>query len=227
LYQRFIKEYLRCVASIDDNLGRLLDFLDAVGLSDDTVVIYTSDQGFFLGDHGWFDKRFMYEESLRMPLLVRYPREVAPATASDALVLNVDFAQTLLDLAGAQPAPRMQGRSLRPLLRGQPQDEWRRAVYYRYWEHDDGSHGVRAHYGVRTERYKLIYFYNDGLGQPGASDAVNAPEWELFDLESDPFELASVYDDSAYASVREELTAELHRQQQEIGDRPHPTNGGS
>ena len=227
LYQRFIKEYLRCVASIDDNMGRLLDVLDGEGLSDDTVVVYTSDQGFFLGDHGWFDKRFMYEESLRMPLLVRYPREVPPDSVCRELALNVDFAQTLLDLADVQAPPRMQGRSLRELLRGEPPTGWREAVYYRYWEHDDGSHGVWAHYGVRTERHKLIYYYNDGLGQPGASDAAFPPEWELFDLESDPYELTSVYDDPAYARVREELTAELHRQQREIGDLPHPTDSES
>ena len=227
LYQRFIKEYLRCVASLDDSMGRLLDHLDALGLSDDTVVVYTSDQGFFLGDHGWFDKRFMYEESLRMPLLVRYPREVPPARVCRDLALNVDFAQTLLDLAGVEAPARMQGRSLRGLLRGEPADDWRRAVYYRYWEHDDGSHGVRAHYGVRTERHKLIYYYNDGLDQPGASEVVFAPEWELFDLECDPYELTSVHDDPAYGGVRDALTAELHRQQREIGDLPHPTDGGS
>ena len=224
LYQRFIKEYLRCVASIDDNMGRLLDFLDAAGLHDDTVVVYTSDQGFFLGDHGWFDKRFMYEESLRMPFIVRYPPEVRPSSVCRELVLNVDFAQTLLDLARVEASPRMQGRSLRRLLRGERPQEWRRAVYYRYWEHDDGSHGVWAHYGVRTERYKLIYYYNEGLGQSGASDRVFPPEWELFDLESEPHELTSVYDDPAYAGVREELTAELDRQQRELGDQPCHTH---
>ena len=227
LYQRYIKEYLRCVASIDDNMGRLLDVLDSEGLRDDTVVAYTSDQGFFLGDHGWFDKRFMYEESLRMPFLVRYPREVPPDSVCRELVLNVDFAQTLLALADVEAPSRMQGRSLRGLLRGEAPSEWRRAVYYRYWEHDDGSHGVWAHYGVRTERYKLIYYYSDGLGQPGASAAVFQPEWELFDLESDPYELRSVYDDPTYAAVREELISELRRQQHEIGDRPHPTQGES
>lgn len=208
-------------------MGRLLDYLDAEGLNQDTVVVYTSDQGFFLGDHGWFDKRFMYEESLRMPLLVRYPREVGAAQSCDGLVLNVDFAQTLLDLAGVPAPARMQGRSLRGLLRGEPPVDWRRAAYYRYWEHDDGSHGVWAHYGVRTERYKLIYYYNDGLGQPGASPAVAPPEWELFDLESDPYELVSLYDDPAYATVRQDLTRELRREQKAIGDRPHPSQGAA
>jgi arylsulfatase A-like enzyme len=221
LYQRFIKEYLRCVASVDDNVGRVLNFLDAQGLTDHTVVVYTSDQGFFLGDHGWFDKRFMHEESLPMPLLVRYPKEVRAGTTCDSLALNVHVAQTFLDLAAAGAPTRMQGTSLRPLLRGEHPPDWRSAVYYRYWEHDDGSHGVWAHYGVRTARHKLIYYYNDGLGQPGASDRVSAPEWELFDLDADPYELRSVYDDPAYRQVRDDLTAELHRQQEEIGDQPH------
>ena len=219
-YQRFIADYLRCVASLDDNVGRLLDAIDGSGR--DTVVVYTSDQGFFLGEHGWFDKRFMYEESLRMPLLVRWPREVAPGTGTDALVVNVDFAQTLLDLAGVPAHPRMQGRSLRPLLRGERPADWRRSVYYRYWEHLDQQHRVAAHYGVRTARHKLVCYYGAGLGQPGASDEVTPVEWELFDLERDPAELRSVYDEPAYAGVRAELTAELARVQAEVGDAPYP-----
>ena len=162
-----------------------------------------------------------------MPLLVRYPREVAAASVCDELVLNVDFAQTLLDVAEVEAPSRMQGRSLRGLLRGEPPPAWRQAVYYRYWEHDDDSHGVWAHYGVRTHRHKLVHYYNDGLGQPGASARVYPPERELFDLESDPHELVSVYDHPAYARVREELTAELHRQQQQLGDLPHHTDGPS
>jgi arylsulfatase A-like enzyme len=223
LYQRYLKDYLRCVASIDDNVGRVLDFLDERGLADDTVVVYTSDQGFFLGDHGWFDKRFMYEESLRMPMLVRYPREIAPGSVCQDLVVNVDFAQTFLDLAGVDAPTHMQGASLRPLLGGQRPEEWRDSVYYRYWEHDDGSHGVWAHYGVRTERYKLIYYYNEGLGQHGTSGRTFPPEWELFDLERDPHELHSVYGEPAYREVRDGLRAELERQQREIRDVPaHP-----
>jgi arylsulfatase A-like enzyme len=220
-YQRYIKDYLRCVAALDDNVGRLLDALDEQGLAEDTAVVYTSDQGFFLGDHGWYDKRFMYEESLRMPLLVRYPREVPAGTRSDALVLNVDFAQTFLDLAGVPAPPRMQGRSLRPLLHGEQPADWRRSVYYRYWEHDDGCHHVWAHYGVRTRTHKLVRYYADGLGVPGTSDRVMPPEWELFDLERDPQELHSVHDDPDYAGVRAELEAELARLQAELGDVPH------
>ena len=223
-YQRFIADYLRCVASLDDSVGRLLDALDATGR--DTVVVYTSDQGFFLGDHGWFDKRFMYEESLRMPLLVRWPREVAAGSVSDALVVNVDFAQTLLDLAGVPPHPRMQGHSLRPLLRGERPADWRRSVYYRYWQHLDAQHRVAAHYGVRTARHKLVCYYGAGIGQPGASAEVTPVEWELFDLDRDPAELHSVYDDPAYATVRAELTAELARVQAEVGDTPYPGASG-
>lgn len=219
-YQRYIKDYLRCVASVDDNVGRLLDYLDANGLTDDTIVVYTSDQGFFLGDHGWYDKRFMYEESLRMPFLVRYPREIEPGTTCDALAVNVDFAQTFLDYAGVPADARMQGRSLRPLLRGEMPSDWRDCVYYRYWEHDDAEHHVWAHYGVRTHRHKLVYYYADGLGIPGASSVPQEPEWELFDLRDDPWEMRSVYDDPAYAGVRTELTAELARLQAECGDIP-------
>ncbi|MGH3683442.1 MAG: sulfatase family protein, partial [Natronosporangium sp.] len=221
-YQRYLKDYLRCVASIDDNLGRLLAALDATGRAAGTVLVYTSDQGFFLGDHGWYDKRFMYQESLRMPLLVRYPREVPAGTTTGALACNVDFAQTFLDLAGLPPHPRMQGRSLRPLLRGQRPDEWPTTMYYRYWEHDEGSHHVPAHYGVRTERHKLVFYYGDGLGVPGAADRRTPPEWELFDLATDPAELRSVYHDPAYAAVRDQLTAELDRLQRDLGDRPWP-----
>jgi arylsulfatase A-like enzyme len=221
-YQRFITDYLRCVASLDDSVGRLLDAIEESGLARDTVVLYTSDQGFFLGDHGWFDKRFMYEESLRMPLLIRYPREIAAGSSTDALVVNVDFAQTLLDLAGVPAHPRMQGRSLRPLLRGGRPAGWRRSVYYRYWEHLDHQHRVAAHYGIRTASHKLVCYYGSGLGQPGASAETTPVEWELFDLERDPAELHSVHDDPAYAGVRAELTAELARLQTELGDEPYP-----
>jgi arylsulfatase A-like enzyme len=219
-YQRYIKDYLRCVAALDENVARLLDALDAEGIADDTIVIYTSDQGFFLGDHGWYDKRFMYEESLRMPLLVRYPREVAPGSSNEAIVLNVDFAQTFLDLAGIEPTAPMQGRSLRPLLRGETPADWRDVMYYRYWMHLDRSHGVWAHCGVRTHRYKLVHYYGEALGQPGTTDEPRPEEWELFDLEHDPFELHSLHDDPAYADVRRKLTDTLARLQRELGDTP-------
>ena len=217
-FQRYVKEYLRCVAAIDESTGRLLDALDMAGLADDTVLVYTSDQGFFLGDHGWFDKRFMYEESIRMPLLVRYPRRVAPGTVVDRMAVNVDFAPTFLDLAGLPVPERMQGRSLVPLLTGAAPERWRTAVYYRYWMHLDSIHRVAAHYGIRTERFKLIDYYGEACGQPGATDESRPPEWELFDLATDPLELRSVYHDPEYAGVVTELTARLRGLQEELGD---------
>lgn len=219
-YQRFIKDYLRCVASMDDNIGRLLDYLDEEGLTEDTVVIYTSDQGFFLGDHGWFDKRFMYEESLRMPFIIRYPREIEPGTVNKNMILNVDFAPTFLDYAGIEVPGQMQGASFRPLLNGEVPEGWQTSMYYRYWMHL-AHHNVYAHYGVRTLRYKLIYYYADALGQPGAIDEPKEPEWELFDLEKDPYELHNVYSDPAYADVVKELKEELHRLQRKVGDKPY------
>jgi len=216
-YQRYIKDYLRVVASIDDNVGRVLDYLDAEGLTDNTLVVYTSDQGFFLGDHGWYDKRFMYEESLRMPFILRHPQEVKPGSVCDDIVLNVDFAELFLDLAGIPIPEDLQGRSFRPLLRGETPADWQQSMYYRYWMHV-AHHNVYAHYGVRTKRHKLIYYYADGLGQPGSEGEVFEPEWELFDLEKDPCELSSVYGDPEYADVVAELTDELHRLQEKVGD---------
>ncbi len=211
-YQRYIKDYLRCVASVDDNVGRLLDYLDQAGLTDNTVVVYTSDQGFFLGDHGWYDKRFMYEESLRMPLLVRYPREIKPGTITDDIALNIDFASTFLDLAGVTPPAELQGQSLRPVLRGSTPHDWRRSMYYRYYEYGDegrgGWHNVRQHFGVRTQRHKLIRFHN----------GIDA--WELYDLQNDPHELKNIYDDPAYRDVVKELKAELARLQKQYRDAP-------
>jgi len=216
-YQRYIKDYLRCIASVDDNVGRILDYLDAEGISEDTMVIYTSDQGFFLGDHGWYDKRFMYEESLRMPFIVKYPREIKPGTVNKDIVLNVDFAPLFLDLADIEVPEEFQGKSFRPLLNGNTPEDWQKAMYYRYWMHK-AHHNVYAHYGIRTLRYKLIYYYSDALGQPGALDETYEPEWELFDLEKDPYELKNVYDDPEYKDVVKELTQELHRLQEEVGD---------
>jgi arylsulfatase A-like enzyme len=217
-YQRYIKDYVRCVAALDENVSRLLDYLDEEGIADSTVIVYTSDQGFFLGDHGWYDKRFMYEESLRMPFLVRYPREIRPDSVSPHMILNVDFAPTFLDLAGIPAPDWMQGRSFRPLLRGDAPADWRTSMYYRYWVHNDVEHHVWAHYGVRTDRHKLVYYYAEPCGAPGAREPTRAPEWELFDLERDPLELTNVYDDAAYANVVEELKGELRRLQSELGD---------
>ena len=217
-YQRYIQDYLRCVQAIDDNIGRLLDFLDDEGIASNTIVVYTSDQGFFLGDHGWYDKRFMYEESMRMPVLVRYPDQVPAGSTTSRIALNVDFGPTFLDAAGVDVPSFMQGRSLLPVLRGDDPTDWRTSMYYRYWVHLDVMHSVWAHYGVRTDRYKLIYYYAEPCGQSGAKDEPRPPEWELFDLSEDPQELHNVYNDPAYADVVRDLTAELRRLQTELGD---------
>ncbi|HEU0213915.1 MAG TPA: sulfatase [Jiangellaceae bacterium] len=220
MYRRFLTDYLRCVAAVDESVGRLLDWLDRHRADQDTVVVYTSDQGFFLGEHGWYDKRFMFAESLRIPLLVRYPAEVAPESGCDEIVLNVDLAPTLLDLAGAPVPARMQGRSARELLRGTRPTDWRQVGYYRYWEHLDGIHRVGAHCGIWTREHKLVHYYGDGGGQPGASGHTRTPEWELFDLEQDPREMHSRYDDPAYAAVAAWLRGELLRQIRQVGDEP-------
>ncbi len=203
-YQRYMKDYLACVASVDDNVGRMLDYLDKNGLSKNTIVIYTSDQGFFLGDHNWFDKRFMYEESLRMPFLIRYPEKIKSGKVNDAMILNVDFAPTFLEYAGIQPPKEIQGHSIAPLLRGEKPKDWRTSMYYRYY-HYPADHKVQPHYGVRNERYKLIYF-----------NRIN--QWELFDLKKDPNEMKSVYGDSKYADVQEKMLAELNRLRVELND---------
>jgi len=214
LYQRYIKDYLRCVASVDDNVGRLLDYLDKEGLADDTIVVYTSDQGFYLGDHGWYDKRFMYEESLRMPFVVRYPRAVKPGTVNRDLVQNTDFAPMFLDAAGLPTPPDMHGRSFLPLLRGETPKDWRSSIYYHYYEYP-AVHSVKRHYGVRTLRHKLIHFYHD------------VDEWELFDLEKDPHELNNVYADPAYADVVKHLKAELARLRAELKVPEDTARGGA
>lgn len=203
-YQRYLQDYLACVQSVDDNLGRLLDFLRESGLDRDTIVVYTSDQGFFLGDHGLYDKRFMYEESLRMPFLVRWPAVVKPGSEADAIALNVDFAPTFLDAAGVAAAASMQGRSLLPILRGERPPDWRRSMYYRYY-HDPGHHDTRAHYGVRTASHKLIYFWTK-------------KQWELYDLAADPRELRNLYGHPGQERVTAELKQELERLRRELQD---------
>jgi arylsulfatase A-like enzyme len=196
-YQRYIKDYLRCIASVDDNVGRILDYLDETGLAGNTLVIYSSDQGFYLGEHGWYDKRWMYEESLRMPFLARWPGRIRPGTRVEHMIQNIDYAPTFLDAAGLSVPPEIQGESLLPLMAGRDPGNWRESIYYHYYEFP-AVHMVAKHYGVRTERYKLIHYYETG-------------EWELFDLEADPHELRSVYGDPAYAEIREELKTELIR----------------
>jgi len=217
-YQRYIKDYLRVIASVDDGVGKLLDHLEAEGIVDNTLVIYTSDQGFFLGDHGWFDKRFMYEESLRMPFVLRFPSEVKAGSSCEDMILNVDFASLFLDVAGVTIPDEFQGRSFRPILHGERPSDWRTSMYYRYWMHGDGAHNVYAHYGLRTHDHKLIFFYNDGCGQAGSGDQTHPPEWELFDLKEDPYEICSIYGEDASAATQSLLTDELHRLQADVGD---------
>ncbi|MBC7842083.1 MAG: sulfatase [Gemmatimonadaceae bacterium] len=203
-YQRFMQDYLATVQSVDDNIGRLLAYLDSAGLSRNTMVVYTSDQGFFLGDHGMFDKRFMYEESIRMPFVVRWPAGIAPRTRADAMALNIDFAPTFLDVAGLPPSSDMQGRSLLPLMRRRTPTTWRTSMYYRYY-HDPGDHNTRVHYGVRTRTHKLIHFWKKD-------------QWELFDLVNDPYELHNLYGQPGMAPLTASLKAELTRLKREVRD---------
>jgi N-acetylglucosamine-6-sulfatase len=188
-YQRYIKDYLRCIAAVDESVGRLLDYLDAKGLTENTIVIYGSDQGFYLGEHGWYDKRWMFEQSLQMPLVIRWPGKIAPGSRSTAMVQNIDYAPTFLEAAGAAVPPEMQGRSLLPVLQGacEPPADWRDAIYYAYYE-NSSVHNVPKHDGVRTARYKLMFFPRTG-------------EWNLFDLQTDPQEMTSVHADPAYAEI--------------------------
>jgi arylsulfatase A-like enzyme len=217
-FQRYIKRYLRTIASIDESVGRLLDYLDEEGLADNTLVIYTSDQGFFLGEHGWFDKRFMYEESFQMPFLARFPREIKPGSVCNDLISNVDFAPTFLDLAGVSVPSYMQGRSIRPFLKGETPSDWPGVAYHRYWMHQDEYHNAYAHYGIRDQRYKLIYWYNQGFGLPGTQSGGQAPEWEFFDCEKDPLELFNCYRDPAYQAQVARMMGLLEDKMLEIGD---------
>ncbi len=194
-YQRYVKDYLRCIHSVDENVGRVLDYLDKSGLAENTIVIYSSDQGFYLGEHGWFDKRWMYKESYKTPLLVRWPGVTKPGSVCDALVSDLDYAETFLDIAGVPIPGDMQGLSLTPLLKGKKPANWRKSLYYHYYEYP-AEHMVNKHEGVYDGRYKLMNFYELG-------------EWELYDLEKDPQELHSVYDDPAYAEVVQRLKKEL------------------
>ncbi|MCG6955768.1 MAG: sulfatase [Gemmatimonadetes bacterium] len=196
-YQRYIKDYLRCVAGVDESVGHVLDWLDEAGLAENTLVVYCSDQGFYLGDHGWFDKRWMYEESLRMPFLARWPARIRAGTRIPEMIQNIDYAPTFIEMADAPVPEDIQGTSLLHLMEGEQPAEWRDAIYYHYYEYPQ-PHRVAPHYGVRTERYKLIYYYLTG-------------EWELFDLVEDPHELRSVYDEPNRAELVATLKVELRR----------------
>ena len=198
-YQRYMQDYLACISSVDDNVGRVLDYLDESGLAENTIVVYTSDQGFYLGEHGWFDKRFIYDESFKTPLLIRWPNEIDAGTTTEEMVQNLDFAQTLLEAASIDAPGDMQGESLMPLLKGD-NDSWdREAVYYHYYEYP-GAHMVKRHYGIVTKDYKLAHFYHD------------VDEWELYDRKNDPQEMKNVYNDPVYS----EVLARLHKELNEI-----------
>ena len=203
-FQRYMQDYLGTIAAIDEGVGKVLDYLDEAGLAENTIVVYTSDQGFYLGEHGWFDKRFMYEESFRTPLVMRYPKEITAGTKIDKLVQNLDFAPTFLDYAGIKAPEEMQGESFRKLVAGET-GQWRDAVYYTYYEYPS-IHMVKRHYGVATDRYKLMHFYYD------------IDEWEMYDLETDPMEMQNIYDDPAYADVRKMLHERLEELREYYGD---------
>ena len=195
-FQRYAKNYLRCVRGVDDSVGKIQDTLKNLKLDDNTVVIYSSDQGFYIGDHGWYDKRWMYEESLMMPLIVKWPGVTKPDSRSVQMVQNLDYAQTFLEMAGAQIPSNMQGRSLVPILKNGKVDDWRKSIYYHYYEYPS-VHMIPRHYGIRTERYKLIHFYQFGN------------EWEMYDLKEDPDELTNIYGKADKKSLQKDLKEQL------------------
>ncbi len=204
-YQRYMQDYLACISSVDDNVGRVLDYLDENKLRDNTMVIYTSDQGFYLGEHGWFDKRFIYNESFKTPLLVRWPNEIKPGITNEEMVQNLDFAQTMLETAQINAPEEMQGESLIPLLTSNEADWTRDAVYYHYYEYP-AVHQVKRHYGIVTIDYKLVHFYYD------------VDEWELYDRKKDPNETNNVYNDPEYASIVDALKLKLDNLREQYGD---------
>lgn len=216
-YQRYMKKYLRTVKGVDDNVGRLLAYLEEIGELDNTIIFYTSDQGFMLGEHDYIDKRWMYEESMQIPLLVRYPPTIKAGSRADALAANIDFAPTMLDLVGVEVPTAMQGRSLAPILNGDRPSDWRESVYYRYWMNMT-HHDNPAHYGIRTDRYKLIFFYGLALDAEGALDRSTQPGWELYDLKEDPQESRNVYGQAEFDAITNQLKKELLELKEEIGD---------
>ena len=203
-FNRYLKDYLRTIQSVDDGVGEVLNYLDEAGLSDNTIVVYTSDQGFYLGEHGWFDKRFMYEESLKTPFLIRYPKEIPAGSQVNELIQNLDYAPTFLDYANVKIPQDMQGESFRKIVSNET-EEWRDAIYYTYYEYPS-VHMVKRHYGIRTDRYKLIHFYYD------------IDEWELFDLKNDPNEMNNIYDDPKYSEIKEQMHKKLSELRVKYGD---------
>ena len=220
-YQRYLKKYLRCVRGVDDNIGRLFAYLQSTGQMDHTIIMYTSDQGMMLGEHDFIDKRWMYEESMRMPFLVRYPNMIKAGIRTDEIINNTDFAPTILALAGLKKPEYMQGRSFVPLLKGRTPADWPASTYYRYWMHM-AHHDNPAHFGVRTKEYKLIFFY--GLNYKKGGPKPTPPGWELYDMKNDPHEMNNLYGDPRYARVVKELKAELLRLRKTYKetDEPYP-----
>lgn len=216
-YQRYLKKYLRCVKGVDDGVGRVLAHLKATGELDNTIVIYTGDQGFMLGEHDYIDKRWMYEESLRMPLLVRFPAHIKAGSKSDAIINNTDFAPTILDFAGVKVPESMQGRSLKPILGGDTPGDWRKATYYRYWMHM-AHHDNPAHYGIRTKTAKLIFFYGLPCNAPGAKPEPTRPHWELYDLVNDPHEMNNIFGQPQHADLQAKMLALLDEKKKQVGD---------
>jgi len=216
-YQKYLKDYLRCCIAVDENVGRMLDYLDENNLTQDTIVIYTSDQGMMLGEHDQIDKRWMFEESLKMPFLIRYPEEIKAGSVNDDISLNIDFAPTFLDYAGVAVSGDMQGRSIRSNLSGSTPDDWRSSMYYRYWMHR-AHHDVPAHYGIRTKTHKLIFYYGLPLDANGAKNESSPAGWELYDMVKDPQETRNVYNDPTYQSVIQGLKQELLKLKQQYND---------
>ncbi len=215
IYQKFIKDFMRSGAAIDQNIGQLLDYLEENNLTDNTIIIYTADQGYFLGEHGFFDKRMIYEESLRMPFVISYPPEIDPGSRNQDFILNIDFPSLFLDYAGLDPPPSFQGRSFRENLKGNTPADWRESLYYRYWLHQKQR---PAHFGIRNQKYKLVFFYGLPLDMPGAHTEITSPAWEFFDLETDPHELENKYNDPSYKSIIDNLKTELLNTKSEVGD---------
>ncbi|WP_430815094.1 sulfatase family protein [Carboxylicivirga sp. RSCT41] len=215
VYQKLVKDFMRSGAAIDDNIGKLLEFLDEEGLAENTIVIYTADQGYYLGEHGFFDKRLMYEESLRMPFVIRYPGEIPAKKRNDDLIQNIDFAPTLLDYAGIDTPPDMQGMSFRNNLTGNTSKDWRNAIYYRYWMHQTNR---PAHFGIRNHRYKLIFFYGSPLDFKKVSKKSTTPSWEFYDLMNDPREMYNAYNNPEYAKIIASMKDELLKLRKDIGD---------
>lgn len=215
IYQKLVKDFMRCGAAIDDNIGKLLDYLENDGIADNTIVIYTADQGYFLGEHGFFDKRLIYEESLQMPFVIRYPKEIRGGTRIDDIILNIDFAALFADYAGIEKPSFIQGESFRNNLKGNTPSNWRKQMYYRYWLHHPERPG---HFGIRNERYKLAFFYGQALGMNGASKVTSEPAWEFYDLNEDPKEVYNAINDKKYVSIISKMKKELLAERKKYGD---------